>query len=185
VVDVLGEARELAERRTKMLAELTEVLSRQGTTGPSEEEASQAMQLLGDLHVSTPAVVGALGHRLYYLNESGAGMVQTRPPDPCKVWPAFGALAKIGLPAVPVLVDEMRTQSDKDKRTECESFLNLLLGEHAKSWLAQALAQEEDKAAKARLEEALKYHFWGPGAYDINTLFSQPQEKGPWYKPSQ
>jgi hypothetical protein len=183
--DLLQQAREAQQARQRVVQELARLLAEPPPAGQPPGQAVEAMHLLGDPHLSTPEAVNAVLRHLYELDKTAIPKASTVYPDPDKMWPAFGALAKIGLPAIPALVEEIRTQRDKDKRYRCAFFLNLIVGEHAKSWLTQALQQAEDRTAKARLEEALKYSFYGSGAYDSSTWFFRPQKTGPWYKPSQ
>jgi hypothetical protein len=179
--DILGIAEEVTADRERAMAELVTLLTPDTSLRPSPEERARAAALLGDLHLTTPAIVEAAAADLYMAAPRSSGVTAYRQP-PWETWPAFGVLAKVGLPAMPALVDEARTQEDKVKRQQCLLFLRFIVGEHARSWLQYALEREEDPAARARLEEALEYTFSGEGAYSRRVFFFQPQEGGCWYR---
>jgi len=181
----LQTAHEVVAQRQKIMSELVGVISAGGGTAATPEELGQAIGLLGELHAATPQVVTGVMRRLEFAERPKVPSFIRAPEAPWEHLPALDALANIGLPAVPALVEDIRTQPDKDRRDARVFFLNLIVGEHAKSWLTQGIQQAEDRTAKARFEEALKFRFYGSGAYDINTWLFQPQEKGPWYKAGQ
>ena len=179
--EILDSARELKQRREKVMSELVQVLSDPSPSHASPDERVEAIELLGDLHMSTPGTVAVLVDNVYFLRELPVPYSMTFPEPAWRAWPAFGALAKIGLPAIPPLVDQARTQQDKDKRRRSLFFLDGLVGEHAQSWLSVALRQERDQAARARLEEALQYRFSDFGAYGRKVWFFQQREGDNWY----
>lgn len=179
---VLERGREVRKQRDEVLSELVELLSVQDTSEVPPAQSEEALHLMGDLHMSTAAAASVLGRNAHFATREPPRAVGV-PPPPWEDFPAFGALARVGLPAIPVLVAEIRLENEEDKRQRCVFFLNLMVGKHAKSWLSDALEHEHDAAARARLEEAMQYKFHGAGAYSRYVWFLRPTEDGkPWYK---
>ena len=181
---VLQRARELNTERATVLAELVRLLAAETEAEIPSEQQEEALLLIGDLHMSTPSVVAALVRHLYVPRDLGPGPhFVTVPPPLREQFPAFGALAKVGLPAIPPLVDEIRTAEDPMKRGHAPLFLSSLLGAHGRLWLSDALSRERNEEVKARLEEALKRGgFTGVGAYGRYTwFFKRLDQAEPWY----
>jgi hypothetical protein len=179
---VLQRARELNTQRATVLAELVRLLSVETEADVLSKEHEEASVLIGDLHISTPSVVAALLRHLYVPRASPPGRIFGVPPLRDEL-PAFGALAKVGLPAIPALVDEIRTAEDPVERRLAALFLDSLVGSHAESLLSHALKGERNEEAKARLEEALNSRtFSGVGAYGRRTwFFKRLDQAEPWY----
>ncbi|MFQ5810712.1 MAG: hypothetical protein ACE5JM_13945 [Armatimonadota bacterium] len=179
---VLQRARDLNTERAAVLAELVRLLPAEAEAGPTQRE--EALALIGDLHMSSPSIVAALVRHLYVPRESAPGPEFVLVPPPFREkFPAFGALAKVGLPAIPALVDEIRTAEDPVQRRYAPLFLGSLLGSHAEPWLSDALRGERNEEAKARLQEALNSRtFSSVGAYGKRTwFFKRLDQAEPWY----
>jgi hypothetical protein len=184
--EILQRARELRDQRAEVLSGLVDFLSAEGAREDRPTEFAEALDLLGDLHISTPAAVTAAVRNLYMCRPGPEVWPLYVPPPPEWEHPAFGAVAKIGLASIPPLIDELRTQEDRRKRQLAVLFLGWLVGRHAKSWVSDAFEREPDPAAKARLKEALEA---GPirdavgwGAYDTHVWLLRALETGPWYR---
>ncbi len=186
VAELVERARLVAEQRSQALADLAQAVAPDRASSLSAADRARVLEALGDLHMSTPAVVNALMGNLYWRRDLGpGGRDSTVPPDPWRVAPGLGALLKVGLPAIPPLVEELRTQKDKGKRTQCLFDLNLALGVHARSWLAEALKREQDPLVRSRLEEAARYPFDDCGPYDLYIWFFRGLGTGEaWYTPA-
>ncbi len=179
---VLARARELKAERSAVLAELVGLLGAGTEAEVPSKQREEALLLIGDLHMSTPGVVAALVRDLYVPTDSRPAFV-TVPPPFRQEFPAFGALAKIGLPAIPPLMDEIVTAEDPVHRRYAAYFLGSLLGSYAEPRLSHALEGAQREQTKARLEEALERGgFRGVGAYSRRTwFFKRLDQTEPWY----
>jgi len=183
-LDLLRRARDLNGERDQILAELADWLSGEQSSDIPPEQLEEGLRLLGDLHGTTPAVVTAAVERLRFRRPHTGGIRSVLvPPDPLEEYPGWRAVAHIGLPAVPPLVHQVRTEQDANTRHWSVICLGRLLGKHSESWLSEALRQERNAKRKARLEEALQHGgFRGPGAYGSYIWFFRGTEQpDPWY----
>jgi hypothetical protein len=182
---VLAIAERVVRERGEVLDELATMVSVRASPGPSHADRVRALELLGELHASTPGVVNAVMGQLDLTSGATSPRPIDVPPLPWEGRPGLGALLRVGLPCVAPLIQGVRTQEGEAERQRCLFDLNLLVGEHGRSWLAQAIRQEQGPAAEKRLQDALGYRFYGSGAYSLNVWFFQMKEDAsPWYRAS-
>jgi hypothetical protein len=124
-------ARRLIAERSEVIDELLSLISSKDPTVRVEDRV-EAIDLLGDLHATTPRVVVTLGENLLLRRPTHPGpMIQL--PSLTYVYPALGAMGQVGLPAAPWLVHKIGMETDGELRERYRRDLVCLVGGHAPS----------------------------------------------------
>lgn len=115
-----------------------------------------AILLLGDLRASE--AVPVLMRNLGYRNPEKTDLPRLRLKYSGFAYPAANSLSKIGVPAVPPLLEELKTLEEAEpKRAICIWTLKSILGkELAKSYLGMAIKEAEDDKSRGNLKAALE-----------------------------
>ncbi len=178
---LVDRAKQIIAQRNETINDLLAVIGSRDPTVRREDQV-EAIDLLADLHATTPRVVVALADNLL-LRRPGAPVGVTAPPLPWVEYPALGALGRVGLPAAPCLVHRIGSAPDERLRQMYLDDLGWLLGEHSKSWIDAALRGELNRLVRARLRQAATWadeQGGRTGAYGPDVWLWQQYETGPW-----